>query len=94
MVYVRLTYSKGLDRYYGLLDLALKYGIFKSVSTRIELPDGSKTFGKTINNNPEKFFTEEIMTQLNDCANQEFKYGNQKEEVEQVDDAEVVEAEV
>ena len=94
MVDVRLTYSKGLDRYYGLLDLALKYGIFKSVSTRIELPDGSKTFGKTINNNPEKFFTEEIMTQLNDCANQEFKYGNQKEEVEQVDDAEVVEAEV
>ena len=60
MVDVRLTYDKGLDRHYGLLDLALKHGIFKSVSTRIELPDGSKTFGKTINNDPEKFFTEEI----------------------------------
>ena len=79
MVDVRLTYDKGLDRYYGLLDLALKYDIFKSVSTRIELPDGSKTFGKTINNNPEKFFTEDIMKQLDECAEKEFKYGNIEE---------------
>ena len=83
MVDVRLTYDKGLDRYYGLLDLALKYGIFKSVSTRVELPDGTKTFGKTINNNPEKFFTEDVMKQLDEVANQEFKYGNAKEELEE-----------
>jgi RecA/RadA recombinase len=75
MVDVRLTYDKGLDRYYGLLDLALKYDIFKSVSTRVELPDGTKTFGKTINNNPEKFFTEDIMHQLDIAAETEFKYG-------------------
>ena len=74
-VEVKLTYDKGLDRYYGLLDLALKYGIFKQISTRIELPDGTKTFGKTINNDPEKFFTEEIMQQLDAAAGQEFKYG-------------------
>ena len=79
MVDVRLSYDRGLDRYYGLLDLALKYGIFKSVSTRIELPDGTKTFGKTINNQPEKFFTEEVMAQLDECASKEFKYGNNKE---------------
>jgi hypothetical protein len=76
MVDVRLTYSEGLDRHYGLLDLAVKYDIFKSVSTRIELPDGSKTFGKTINNDPEKYFTEEIMTQLDEAAEKEFKYGD------------------
>ena len=75
MVDVRLTYDKGLDRYYGLLDLALKYDIFKSVSTRIELPDVTKTFGKTINNEPEKFFTEEVMAQLEEAADKEFKYG-------------------
>ena len=75
MVDVRLSYTDGLDKHYGLLDLALKYGIFKSVSTRIELPDGTKTFGKTINNDPEKFFTEEIMQQLDAAAGQEFKYG-------------------
>ena len=46
---VLLTYSKGLDRYYGLIDLAEKYNIFKKVSTRYELPSGEKVFGKTIN---------------------------------------------
>ena len=76
MVDVRLTYNKGLDKYYGLLDLALKYDIFKSVSTRIELPDGTKQYAKTINNDPEKFFTEDIMKQLDECAEKEFKYGN------------------
>jgi hypothetical protein len=76
MVDVRLTYDKGLDRYYGLLDLALKYGIFKQVSTRIELPDGKTQFGKTINNNPETYFTTEILDQLNECCKKEFKYGN------------------
>ena len=76
MVDVRLTYNKGLDKYYGLLDLALKYDIFKSVSTRIELPDGTKQYAKTINNDPEKFFTEDIKKQLDDCADKEFRYGH------------------
>ena len=75
MVDVRLTYEKGLDRYYGLLDLAVQYGIFKQVSTRIELPDGSKQYAKTINNNPEKYFTEDVMKQLEEAGGKEFKYG-------------------
>tara|TARA_Y100000813_G_scaffold90547_1_gene64444 strand:- start:199 stop:1260 length:1062 start_codon:yes stop_codon:yes gene_type:complete len=86
MVDVRLTYDKGLDRYYGLLDLALKYGIFKQTSTRIELPDGKTQFGKTINNNPETYFTPEILDQLNECCKKEFKYGS--EEVQEVIDEE------
>jgi len=88
MVDVRLMYERGLDRYYGLLELALKYDIFKSVSTRIELPDGTKTFGKTINNQPEKFFTPEIMEQLDAVASKEFKYGQRVEEVEEEEVAE------
>jgi len=75
MVDVRLSYSKGLDRYYGLLDLAEKYNIIKKVSTRYELPDGSKQFGKTINEEPEKYFTEEIMAKLEEAAKTEFCYG-------------------
>jgi len=88
MVDVRLMYERGLDRYYGLLELALKYDIFKSVSTRIELPDGTKTFGKTINNNPEKFFTPEIMEQLDEVASKEFKYGQRPIEEVSVEDDE------
>ena len=75
MVDVRLHYTRCLDRYYGLLELAVKYDIFKAVSTRIELPDGTKTFGKTINNDPEKYFTEEVMEKLNTAAKEEFTYG-------------------
>ena len=76
MVDVILKYDSGLDRYYGLLDLAVKYGIFKQASTRIELPDGTTQFGKTINNNPEKYFTPEVLDQINEVAKQEFLYGN------------------
>jgi len=75
MVDVRLTYNKGLDKYYGLLDLALKYNMFKQVSTRIELPDGTKQYAKTINNDPEKYFTKDIMDLLNEAASKEYKYG-------------------
>ena len=75
MVDVRLTYNKGLDKYYGLLDLALKYGMFKQVSTRIELPDGTKQYAKTINNEPEKYFTKDVMDLLEEASAKEFRYG-------------------
>ena len=74
-VEVLLTYDKGLDRYYGLLDLAEKYNIFKKVSTRYELPDGKTAFGKQINSDPEKYYTPEVMEQLEVAAGKEFKYG-------------------
>lgn len=74
-VEVRLSYDKGLDRYYGLLDLAEKYDIIKKVSTRYELPDGSKVFGKEINTNPEKYFTEDVLKRLDECAKKEYSYG-------------------
>ena len=75
MIDVRLTYDKGLDQHYGLLDLAVKYGIFKSVSTRIELPDGSKQYAKTINNEPTKFYTKEVLAKIDEAVKREFLYG-------------------
>jgi hypothetical protein len=75
LIDVRLTYKDGLDKYYGLLDLAIKHNIFKSVSTRIELPDGSKQYAKTINNEPDKFFTKDILAQIDEAAKKEFLYG-------------------
>ena len=76
MVDVRLRYDTGLDKYYGLLDLATKYNIFKQVSTRIELPDGSKQYAKTIYNEPEKYFTDDILQQIDEAAKKEYSYGN------------------
>jgi len=76
-VEVKITYSKGLDRYYGLLDIAEKYGIIKKVSTRYELPDGTKVFGKAINEEPEKYFTKEVLDQIDEACKKEFLYGQE-----------------
>lgn len=79
-VEVLLHYERGLDRYYGLLQLAEKYDIIKKVSTRFEMPDGTKVFGKTINKEPEKYFTEDIMVKLEEAARKEFLYGVETDE--------------
>ena len=76
MVDVRLRYDTGLDKHYGLVDLAVKHGIFKQVSTRIELPDGTKQYAKSIYADPEKYFTKEVMKQLDEAADKEYSYGN------------------
>ena len=77
---VKLTYKKGLDRYYGLLELAEEAGIIKKVSTRYELPDGTKVFGKNINDEPEKYFTKEILDKIDEQARKKFSYGSDEEE--------------
>jgi len=76
MVDVQLNYETGLNRYYGLVQIALDHGIFKKVSTRIELPDGKTAFEKNINEDPEKYFTEEVMQRLEEAVAKEFKYGS------------------
>lgn len=72
-----LTYDKGLDRYYGLLDLAEKHNIFKKSGNRYELSDGTKIFGKNILEDPEKYFTESVLKVLDECAKKEFSYGGE-----------------
>jgi RecA/RadA recombinase len=75
VVQVQLNFDSGLNRYYGLVDLALDYGIFKKNSTKIELPDGTKAFEKHINEEPEKYFTQEILKQIDERVREDFKYG-------------------
>jgi RecA/RadA recombinase len=79
---IKLSFDKGLDRYYGLLDIAEKYDIIKKVSTRYELPDGSKVFGKFINENPEKVYTTELLDKINSVAKKEYMYGQYEEDEE------------
>ena len=75
-VEVRLYYDeRGLDKYYGLLDLAEKYDIFPKKGTRYQCPDGTTQYGKTIMENPEKYFTQEVMIELDKAAEKEFSYG-------------------
>ena len=74
-VNVRLFYDeRGLDRYYGLLELGELAGLWKNVAGRYEI-NGKKIYGKEILKNPDQYFTEEVMQQLDAAAKQEFSYG-------------------
>ena len=70
-----LSYERGLDRYYGLIDIGVNAGIFKKVSNRIELPDGKKIYAKQIYENPKEYFTDEMMEKLEVYCNSEYMYG-------------------
>lgn len=70
-----INYNSGLNRYYGLLDIALKGGVYKKLAKQIELPDGTKVFEKAINKNPEKYFTKDILDRIEEVVQAEFRYG-------------------
>jgi RecA/RadA recombinase len=74
-VEVRLFYDeRGLDRYYGLLELGEIAGLWKNVAGRYEI-NGKKLYAKEILKNPDQYFTEEVMQQLDAAAKQQFSYG-------------------
>jgi len=74
-VQIRLFYDKrGLDRYYGLLELGEEAGMWKNVAGRYEI-NGKKLYAKEILKNPDQYFTEEVMQQLDAAAKQQFSYG-------------------
>ena len=74
-VEIRLFYDeRGLDRYYGLLELGELGGLWKNVAGRYEM-DGKKLYAKEILKNTDQYFTEEVMQQLDEIAKKEFSYG-------------------
>jgi RecA/RadA recombinase len=74
-VEIRLFYDeRGLDRYYGLLELGEIGGLWKNVAGRYEI-DGKKLYAKQILKEPEVYFTEEVMQKLDEIARKEFSYG-------------------
>ena len=75
-VETRLFYDeRGLDSYYGLLELGEKYDMWKNVAGRYEM-NGKKVYAKAILSEPETYFTAEVMQALDECARKEFCYGS------------------
>ena len=74
-VETRLFYDRGLDRYYGLLELGEKYGVFERKGNRIVVGESS-VYPSAILKDPDKYFTGEIMKKLDEAAAKEFRYGN------------------
>ena len=74
-VEIRLFYDeRGLDKYYGLLELGEMGELWKNVAGRYEM-NGKKVYAKQILSNPEEYFTPEVMQALDEIAKKEFSYG-------------------
>jgi RecA/RadA recombinase len=67
--------ERGLDRYYGLLELGEQYGVFQRKGNRVVVGESS-VYPSVILADPEKYFTPEVMEQLEVAAQKEFSYGN------------------
>lgn len=71
----RLFYDeRGLDRYYGLPQLAAESGVWTYAANRYEV-EGKKIYEKEILKNPEKYFTDEVLQKIDEYAKQKFSYG-------------------
>ena len=74
-VNIRLYYDeRGLDRYYGLLELGELGGLWKNVAGRY-LMNEKKIYAKEILKNPTEYFTDDIMEKLDNIAKENFSYG-------------------
>ena len=74
-VEIRLYYDdRGLDKYYGLLELGEIGGLWKNVAGRYEM-NGKKIYAKQILADPETYFTDDVMQALDEIAQKEFSYG-------------------
>ena len=67
--------ERGLDKYYGLLELGQQYGVFERVGNRVKTEHGN-AYPSAIYKDPEKYFTPEILQALDECAHKEFCYGS------------------
>ena len=75
-VEIRLFFDhRGLDRYYGLLELGEIGGLWKNVAGRYEI-GGKKLYAKQILSEPDTYFTDDVMQALDEIAQSEFSYGS------------------
>jgi len=75
-VQVRLSYSSGLDRYYGLSEIAEEAGVFEKVGNKLKMPDGKTIFEKALNREPEKYYTQEVLDAIENQVKKKFAYGS------------------
>ncbi len=73
-----LSYSDGLDPYYGLLDIAVDAGVIKKLTRGdYELPDGVIVNSK---DNPETYFTDELLDTIDAACLPIFTYSKVEDE--------------
>lgn len=88
---MRLSYSSGLDRYYGLFDFCLENGVVLGREGKASkysfphIPD-KKFFRSEIDADPERFWTREILEMMEPAINRVFQYGAGEKPLDEDDD--------
>lgn len=81
-----INFSKGLDRYYGLLEVGISCGLIQEKGYRFLFPNGELGFKKDIRNDPQRFFTHDLLLDLDKILGAKFKFG--EEEINSEEDEE------
>jgi hypothetical protein len=76
-VSVLLNYDTGLDRYYGLMDIAEEAGVFQTASRGLILPGGATASRKEILKNPDQVYTKDVLEAIDEAARPMFVYGSE-----------------
>ena len=84
---VLLTYDKGLDKYYGLIDVAVEMGEWEKAGSRIKA-NGKSVYAKQIMANPEEYFTDNLMAMIDQYLERKYSYGTGSEMASEVIDSE------
>lgn len=83
---VLLSFDRGLDRHYGLIDVALEHKIFEKVVNKIKVADGSTVFEKAILKNPTKYFTDDVLKLIDAAVGKDYKFGSNLDTEDVVED--------
>lgn len=73
-VMTQINFRKGLNRYYGLVELAELAGVVTKNGTRYVWKDGKNYYEKAIYKEPEKFFTQDILDAIDTYTKANFTY--------------------
>lgn len=85
-VTTQLNFKTGLNRYYGLVELAEEAGIFTKEGNRYLLPDDKKYYEKAIYKDAQSFFTEDILNKIDEYAKSKFTYQGGQTDEELIDE--------
>jgi RecA/RadA recombinase len=79
---IRLSYTTGLDRYYGLIDFGVEQGLIETIpfgnkqkKYKLEGIEKDAATDKVIYGQPHEYFTDEFMQKLDEAARNVFEYG-------------------
>jgi RecA/RadA recombinase len=72
-----LNYDTGLDKYYGLMEMAEETGVFQKASKGLILPGGTAVSRKEILKNPKQVYTMDILKAIDEAARPLFTYGSE-----------------